>query len=198
MKSLPLPLRIAAGLAVTAVERARTLPQQLASLPVTVASQALQLSMRVQQCITELAIKGDEVLAPLHPAQDRPQWATFDENEPTSPEPDLTVEADPAPTSSPAEPSRQAPTQVAEESEDTDYQPVGERNGVSPSSVKPKPAPAALPGYDELSLPQLRARLRRLSLAQLEELLSYERSHAGRPPFVGMLSRRIQTGRSQG
>jgi hypothetical protein len=196
MKPLPLPLRIAAGLVVTAAERTRKLPQQLASLPVTVASQALQLSMRVQQHITELAIKGDEVLSLLRPAEEQPNWATFDENDLRSPEPDLAVDADTVPTSSPEETSRQAPTQVKEKPEETGYRPVGERNGVS--AVTPKPAPAALPGYDELSLPQLRARLRRLSLAQLEELLSYERSHAGRPPFVGMLSRRIETVRSQG
>jgi hypothetical protein len=198
MKPLPLPLRIAAGLVVTAAERTRKLPQQLASLPVTVASQALQLSMRVQQHVTELAIKGDEVLSLLRPAEDRPHWATFDEKDLTSPVPDLAVDADTAPTSSPEGTNRQAPTQVTEKPEETGYQPVGERNGASAHPVTPKPAPAALPGYDELSLPQLRARLRRLSLAQLEELLSYERSHAGRPPFVGMLSRRIETVRSQG
>jgi hypothetical protein len=195
MKSLPLPLRVAAGLAVTAVERTRKLPQQLASLPVTVASQALQLSMRVQQHITELAIKGDEVLSLLRPAEDRPHWATFDENDLTPPVPD---HADTAPSGSSAETDRQAPTQVAEKAEETGYQEVGEHYSVSATPGTPTPTPAALPGYDELSLPQLRARLRRLSLAQLEELLSYERSHAARSPFVGMLSRRIETVRSQG
>src|SRR4051794_5201279 len=79
MKSLPLPVRVAAGLAVTAVEQARTLPAKLAGLPVTVASQALQVSMRVQQQVTELAIRGDEVLAGLRPVEETPEWATFDE-----------------------------------------------------------------------------------------------------------------------
>ena len=80
MKSLPLPVRVAAGLAVTAVEQARTLPTKLAGLPVTVASQALQVSMRVQQQVTELAIRGDEVLASLRPVEETPGWATFDED----------------------------------------------------------------------------------------------------------------------
>src|SRR3954466_8509560 len=80
MKPLPLPVRIAAGLAVTAVERARLLPQQLAGLPVTVVSEALQLSMRLQQQVTELAIKGDDVLAGMRPPEDEPEWATFDED----------------------------------------------------------------------------------------------------------------------
>ena len=80
MKPLPLPLRVAAGLAVTAVDRARQLPEKLAELPVTVVSQALQLSMRVQQQVTELAIKGDGALSALRPVEESPEWATFDED----------------------------------------------------------------------------------------------------------------------
>lgn len=82
MSSLPLPVRVAAGVTATAVERARRLPTDVLGLPVTVASQALQASMRVQQQITELAIKGDEALAGLHQPDEHPSWATFDEDEP--------------------------------------------------------------------------------------------------------------------
>lgn len=86
MSSFPLPVRVAAGLAATAVEQARQLPTTLLGLPVTVASQALQASMRIQQQITELAIKGDEALAGLRTPEEQPAWATFDEDEPTEPE----------------------------------------------------------------------------------------------------------------
>ncbi|MBE9375639.1 lipid droplet-associated protein [Saccharopolyspora sp. HNM0983] len=82
MSSLPLPVRVAAGVTATAVEQARQLPATLLGLPVTVASQALQASMRVQQQITELAIKGDEALAGLHQPEEHPAWATFDEDQP--------------------------------------------------------------------------------------------------------------------
>ncbi|MFD9740793.1 lipid droplet-associated protein [Umezawaea sp. NPDC059074] len=172
MKPLPLPVRIAAGLAVTAVERARLLPQQLAGLPVTVVSEALQLSMRLQQHVTELAIKGDDVLSGMRPPEDEPEWATFDEDE--SP-PIVSPEA-----------------QVEDTSDDDGDDPWTEEE----RAIAAEP-PAALPVYDELSLPQLRARLRVLSAEDLEDLLAYERAHDDRPQFTGMLNRRIATVRAQ-
>lgn len=48
-----------------------------------------------------------------------------------------------------------------------------------------------VPGYDGLSLPSLRARLRGLDQAQLRMLADYERSHAARPDVLGMFERRI-------
>jgi hypothetical protein len=197
MKSLPLPIRVAAGLAVTAVEQARTLPAKIAGLPVTVASQALQVSMRVQQQVTELAIRGDEVLAGLRPVEDTPEWATFDED----------VEDDPGPSA----PFESAFDRVEDEAD--------RRNGYHTASAETfatpdpwtqeeqalveetgahddRPLPEAA-GYDELSLPQLRARLRRFSVEELAELLEYERAHGNRPSYVGMLTRRIATVRDQ-
>ena len=52
---------------------------------------------------------------------------------------------------------------------------------------------AGLPisGYDELSLPSLRARLRSLDTAELADLLAHERSHANRDDVVTMFERRI-------
>src|SRR5690349_126953 len=78
---LPLPVRVAVGLAAVAVEQARELPRLALELPVTAVSQALQASMRVQQKITELAIRGDRVLGGT-PAEDVPAWATFDDELP--------------------------------------------------------------------------------------------------------------------
>ena len=79
---LPLPVRVAAGLVATAVEGARELPRLALELPVTAVSQALQASMRVQQKVTELAIKGDRVLGVGPPIEDEPAWATFDDDPP--------------------------------------------------------------------------------------------------------------------
>ncbi|MGW1676528.1 lipid droplet-associated protein [Saccharopolyspora sp. NPDC002376] len=145
MSSFPLPVRVAAGLAATAVEQARHLPTTLLGLPVTVASQALQASMRVQQQITELAIKGDEALAVLRTPEEQPAWAIFDEDEPEAP--------------------AEEPSLVAE--------------------------------YDELTLPQLRGRLRSFSEAELAELLAREQQHEQRPEFLRMLKNRLDRLRNE-
>ncbi|WP_345702700.1 lipid droplet-associated protein [Pseudonocardia eucalypti] len=81
MKPLPMPIRIAAGLVVTALEEAQELPRKITEFPVTAVSQALQASMRLQQRVTELAIKGDRALGSLRPVPEAPEWARFDEDE---------------------------------------------------------------------------------------------------------------------
>jgi len=197
MKSLPLPVRVAAGLAVTAVEQARTLPAKIAGLPVTVASQALQASMRVQQQVTELAIRGDEVLSGLRPVEETPEWATFDEDE----EDDRFDLSKPTPFESAfdrvEEDDRRnghhtssAETFATPDPWAQEEQAIAEETEAHGSDGRPLPEAA---GYDELSLPQLRARLRRFTADELTELLEYERAHGNRPSFVGMLTRRIAT-----
>lgn len=225
MKSLPLPIRVAAGLAVTAVEQARSLPAKLAGLPVTVASQALQVSMRVQQQVTELAIRGDEVLSGLRPADETPEWATFDEDVPADnvdvdkPTPfdsafdrvddelerrngDHSVSGETFATPDPWTQEEQALVEetgaheadVYESAEDDGAEVEADTGGGDLPGDRPLPEAT---GYDELSLPQLRARLRRFSADELAELLEYERAHGNRPSFVGMLTRRIATVRDQ-
>jgi len=263
MKPLPLPVRLAAGLAATAVERARDLPRRIVGLPVTIASQALQASMRVQQQVTELAVKGDEALALLRPVEESPEWATFDEDvDPVAPpaaadphrpafdrvtdddlddlEDDLDAgfdegfdlddlddesdesdedgsTPDTAVSASTADPTAEVAVDGGDEIAEVDVagDPAAEATaeraaeeaaleaeatGADPWEQEQKAianAPAAVPNYDELSLPQLRARLRTFSVADLEELLSYERSGENRASFVGMLTRRIETVRDQ-
>ncbi|WP_372663825.1 lipid droplet-associated protein [Amycolatopsis kentuckyensis] len=224
MKPFPLPLRVAAGLAVSTAERVRELPRQLAGLPVTVVSQVLQASMRVQQHVTELAIKGDNALSSLRPVEDAPSWATFDEDIQPDVRPNLATVAEvPEPRSeinghvpSAAElevelgdPWAEEERALAEDHAD------GENDAAEDNKPKPgTPAidkktksetprtsaagyegPAGLTGYDQLTLPQLRARLRQLSIPQLETILEYERANADRSSFTGMLSRRIANAR---
>lgn len=226
MKPFPLPLRVAAGLAVSTAERVRELPRQLAGLPVTVVSQVLQASMRVQQHVTELAIKGDNALSSLRPVEDTPSWATFDEDldVPSPARPNLSPVADvPEPRSeinghvpSAAELEAELGDPWAEEeralaedhadgendaAEDNKPRPGTPAIDKKAKSETPRTSaagyegPAGLVGYDQLTLPQLRARLRQLSIPQLETILEYERAHADRSSFTGMLSRRIANAR---
>lgn len=222
----PLPVRIAAGLVATAVEQARELPRLVVEFPVTAVSQALQASMRVQQRVTELAIKGDRILGALRPAQERPSWATFDDDddeprrngsssvtalrpqtarptparvaEPRVPigpelpiEPQVRAEAQepaehPLPIG-PAMPVRTAAdvaartTAVAVESQDTG------------PALDGAAGPDVMPGYQDLTIPQLRGKLRHLDVSDLHALLEWETARGNRPPYVTMLTNRITT-----
>jgi hypothetical protein len=166
MSPLPLPVRIAAGLAATAVEQARELPRLAVEFPVTAVSQALQASMRVQQKVTELAIKGDKVLGSFSQAEESPAWATFDDE----PDPEPVVNGHPV---TPAEGIETVAAQTLGAEADT--------------------PPAVLPEYPGMNLHQLRGHLRKLDLPALQALLIWETSHENRPPFVTMLSNRITT-----
>ena len=191
MSPLPLPVRLAAGLAATAVDQARKLPTQLAELPVTVASRALQMSMRVQQHVTELAIKGDEVFASIQPVTDTPPWARFDEDDDVDRNDDV-VPAD-VPVDVPVEVPADVPPDVPVEIDEAD---VAQALTPDPAASGSGPPPV-MPGYDELTLAQLRAKLRTLSVEQLGALLEHEQRHQNRAAFVTMLGNRITTVRSR-
>jgi len=60
-----------------------------------------------------------------------------------------------------------------------------------------EPEVAARYGYSEMTLAQLRARLRMLSVDDLRALLEYEEQTLARAPFVTMLTNRIATVRAQ-
>lgn len=203
MRHLPFPFRVAVGLAVTTAEWAKGLPRQVIELPVTVASQVLQVSMRVQQHVTELAIKGDNALSGFSRAEEEPSWATFDEDlEPSEAGSDATPVGDTTfePSEAGGAPSGEATGTVRAGGEDPwaeEERALGEEHregefdmpvGATPTGIVTTPP---LTDYDNLTLPQVRGRLRRLSLTQLEELLAYEQDHGNRPAFVGMLTRRI-------
>ena len=185
---LPLPVRVAAGLVATAVEQVRDLPRLALELPVTAVSQALQASMRVQQKVTELAIKGDRVLGVGPPIEDEPAWATFDDdpparrngragNEPTKVTTLRSVDLFAAP--GPVEPEPAAPAPA----------PAATTQPAPPSA--PEDGPQVLPGYGSLTIPQLRGKLRHLRVDDLRALLAWEQAHGDRPPYVTMLSNRI-------
>jgi hypothetical protein len=199
MPRLPLAVRVAAGLAATAVDEVRHLPSTMVSLPVTAVSQVLQSYMRAQQQVTALAIKGDEVLSFLSPAQETPEWATFDDDQQVA-------------TPPPARPSNSGRfalySQVPTGADGVPTPRTATPHTATPGTATPRTArdlteaaadipPAPLPGYDAMTLAQLRARLRGLSLAELEDLLLHEGASQARAPFLTMLSNRVASVRSK-
>jgi len=199
MPRLPLAVRVTAGLAATAVDEVRHLPSTMVSLPVTAVSQVLQSYMRAQQQVTALAIKGDEVLSFLSPAQETPEWATFDDDQQVA-------------TPPPARPSNSGRfalySQVPTGADGVPTPRTATPHTATPGTATPRTArdlteaaadipPAPLPGYDAMTLAQLRARLRGLSLAELEDLLLHEGASQARAPFLTMLSNRVASVRSQ-
>jgi hypothetical protein len=173
-RDIPTPLRAAAGLAAVAVDEARRLPSRLASLPVVALGAALQASMRVQQRYAELIGRGDQVLSGVRDGDEQPPWAQFDEDV-----------ASPNGSTSAYRHDDEGWAFAAEEA--VEPEPVDE-----PVNEPVDEAPALpLEGYDKLSLPQLRARLVRLSADDLGVLLDHERRHAARPPYLTMLENRL-------
>ena len=83
MPDAPMPLKVVLGLAAAAVEEARKLPETLpvavSKAPVLAVTTAMAASMRLQQRLTELANRGDELLSQLRGTSEQPpSWATFD------------------------------------------------------------------------------------------------------------------------
>lgn len=319
--TLPLPLRVAAGVLATGIQLVRSLPEEIPALPVALVGNAMRLSMKVQQEIDALATRGDELLGGLIGGrpQESPGWATFDEDRkpatrtgPQSVRTPAPAKATPAPTaaasvpSKPAEPESGQPQprpkparsqpepagtksagaghtlhepgasslpdpdttakEAAEEVGDalielathagahagTDGQsatvpaagaasadtttttdttitdttttadspaaaeaapgvtatdsaapeagaPEAPADGAGSRPVAETPesdesdGPAVLPGYDAMTLAQVRGHLRELTVAEVTSLLSYEQSGDNRAPFLTLLSNRLVT-----
>jgi hypothetical protein len=144
----------------------------------------------VQQKVTELAIKGDRALSTLRPIEERPRWATFDDEDEEPPAPNgASTVTELRPAQEPSEDTAAATAAHATA--------VAAAGGEVPRSSEPAAAdpsgPNVLPGYEALTIPQLRGRLRFLSVDELHALLEWEKAHENRPPFVTMLSNRITT-----
>lgn len=186
MGTAPYGVRLLVGAAATAIEETRKLPQTILMYPMTVASQAANIFMHVQQNLAELVVKGDETLEQIFPPKDeQPEWATFDEDLDSDLDDDT---ADDRSTDderrtegrfalySTGEPGAAAATN-------------GKAARASGSGVAPDIAGEL--GYESLTLAQLRARLGSLRVADLEALLAFEEAGRARAPFVTLLANRI-------
>ncbi|NLU82810.1 lipid droplet-associated protein [Rhodococcus sp. HNM0569] len=186
----PFAARVAAGLAATAVEELRKLPSTAVSFPVTAVSHALQTTMRVQQSVTSLAIKGDQVFDLAGCARDeQPEWAVFDDDPVSDGDDESVPDGDGEPVSDEAtgQPGRFALYSLSPEE-------------TPPAATAPEvtvPEVVEYLDYPELTLAQLRARLRTLSIDELTTLLDYENATSARAPFQTMLENRISTAKAK-
>ena len=196
---IPMPLRAAAGLAAVAIDSARKLPQQLVGFPVLAVSAALQASLKVQQQYAELVARGDQLLSQLRgPQEGTPEWARFDDDEPAAgdawPRSAFDAVPDPGPDSGPdqlEEPLDEEAAGVLGTGEPVlDPLADAELEAVAAAAEPP------VPGYDRMTIPQLRGRLRTLDADQLELLVAYERANGARAPYLTMLENRLTTLRS--
>ncbi|MBQ9051168.1 MAG: lipid droplet-associated protein [Rhodococcus qingshengii] len=195
----PFVARVAAGLAVTAMEEAKKLPTTAVALPMTAVSQMLQTSMRVQQSITSLAIKGDQAFALINwsSEDEQPEWAVFDED----------VDAPADPTSSTGSTTADTPTNAGRFAlyslEPTapieEPAPVAESESMAATTDGPAEEPEIVTelDYPNLTLAQLRARIRTLSIDELTAVLDYENATLARAPFQTMLTNRITTAKAK-
>jgi hypothetical protein len=186
----PYAARVAAGVVVTVLEETRKLPTTAITLPMTAVSQTLQTIMRFQQQIAEMAIKGDDVFESLlgH-NEEEPEWATFDEDDDT-PAPAATPDSGPDPevvdgnSSAPSGSGRFALYSSAPDIDAAAATATAATDGDAPEIVE-------LLDYDDLTLAQLRAKLKTVGLPELQDLAAYERSHRARAPFLTMLDNRV-------
>jgi hypothetical protein len=194
MASAPYGIRLLIGVAVTFVEETRKLPHTILTYPMTLASQAAHLVMRMQQNVADLVIKGDDALDSLFPPKDeQPEWATFDEDV------EDVKEEMPSTLTSENDQVRLTEGRFALYSS----APADDESETSaPQAAKPAAKEAGLAtvdapdvvielDYDALTLAQLRARLPSLSVAELDALLAYEVATKARAPFQTLLTNRI-------
>jgi len=196
MATAPYGVRLLVGAAVTAIEETRRLPQTILMYPMTMASQVAQMVMKVQQDLADLAIKGDSALENLFPPSDeKPDWATFDEDSEGPSQPPADADAD-------AERRTDGRFALYSVGDDGEAAPrpakrAAKRPPATKAAAKTAPPAAEAPpivaelDYDALTLAQLRARMTSLSVADLRALLAYEDAGKSRAPFQTLLANRI-------
>ena len=169
------------------------LPKTILMYPMTLASTAAHIVMRLQQNLAELVIKGDSTLESIFPPKDeKPEWATFDEDFPDAIDGTTTALPEGFEDNRRAE-GRFALYSVSDAPETSDP-PTGPGKKSKKSAAGkavPQPAVAEELDYPTLTLAQLRARLPSLDIGELEALLAYEQATKARAPFQTLLANRI-------
>jgi hypothetical protein len=97
----------------------------------------------------------------------------------------------PASPAKPVSPAKPASARKAAPAARPDPATTAARGEKATRAAEVPAAEPPLPGYDDLSLPSLRARLRTLDAPAIEAMLAYEKAHARRDDVTTMLERRL-------
>ena len=196
MATAPYGIRLLVGAAVTALEETRKLPQTIVMYPMTMASTLAQIVMKLQQDLAGLAIRGDAALETIFPPKDeKPDWATFDEDLPVEPERpsangDRKTEGRFALYSVTNDVANRGATRSGRPKPGMAKKAAATRAAQAGSGATPPPIAVEL-DYESLTLAQLRARIQSLSVADLRALLAYEEAAKSRAPYQTLLANRI-------
>lgn len=206
--TLPFGIRIAAGLLASTIEKIGKLPQELPTLGISLAGQVVRTSFRIRQEIAELATRGDELLSGITGRpQEKPDWATFDEDEGPPAEPPTSGAAG---SVSSAAKTSSAKTSGAGTKRPTPKPkgPVGATSSGATTRPVPVPGAGAVPGTGTdtavgfplplagdhlLSIAELREELLDLGIAAVRRLLVLEESGPHRAAYLTLLSNRLTT-----
>jgi len=185
MATAPYGIRLLVGVAMTAIEETRKLPQTIVMYPMTLASTIAQMVMKMQQDLAGFAIRGDAALEMVFPPkEEKPDWATFDDEQPEAEKPSANGERHTE--------GRFALYSVTDAPESAKSATAGTSDKKEPSDLAVAVPPIAGDiDYDALTLAQLRARIQSLSVTDLRALLTYEESAKARAPFQTLLANRI-------
>lgn len=199
--TLPIGIRLAAGLLGATIDRIGNLPQELPTLGVSLAGQAVRTSFRIRQEIAELATRGDELLAGITGRpQEKPAWATFDEDQDPSDGP--TPVPPPAPPVDVAGSTERARTGSRARSAAKPATPVTvpvPSNRLRPSRGGAAPSPSArasvrsIAGDHLLSLAELKEKLQGIDVSGVRELLAMEENGPNRAAYLTLLTNRLTT-----
>lgn len=194
--TLPLPLRVAAGVVGTTIDRLTRLPSELPGLGVSLAGHVLRTSMRIRQEVADLATRGDELFGDLAGGRSRTGLATFDEDlpDPVATGPDHRDahrgDTDGVDTA----PSTAAPPSAAEPAA-ADHPPTAPKRPRDRSRTVPGAGSGGVTNGATAphTVAELRAKIRDLPADAVRELLVAEQAGPARAAWITLLENRLTT-----
>lgn len=194
--TLPLPLRVAAGVVGTTIDRLTRLPSELPGLGVSLAGHVLRTSMRIRQEVADLATRGDELFGDLAGGRSGLGLATFDEDLP-----DLVATGSDDRDARRGDtdgvdnaPSTAAPASAAEPAA-ADHPPMAPKRSRDRSRTVPDTGSGGATNGARTphTVAELRAKIRDLPADAVRELLVAEQAGPARAAWITLLENRLTT-----